>query len=35
MLALFDKKRPVQALRVDKKYVDAPAEVRERIRMGP
>ena len=31
-VALFDKKRPVQALRVDKKYVDPPAEVRERIR---
>ena len=31
-MALFDKKRPVQALRVDKKYVDPPAEVRERIR---
>lgn len=29
---LFDKKRPVQSLRVDKKYVDPPAAVRERIR---
>ena len=29
---LFDKKRPVQALRVDKKYVDPPAAVQERIR---
>lgn len=31
-VALFDKKRPVQALRVDKKYVDPPAAVQERIR---
>ena len=31
-VVLFDKKRPVQALRVDKKYVDPPAEVQERIR---
>ena len=31
-MILFDKKRPVQALRVDKKYVDPPAAVQERIR---
>lgn len=31
-MVLFDKKRPVQALRVDKKYVDPPAAVQERIR---
>lgn len=31
-VALFDKKRPVQKLSVDKKYVDPPAGVMERIR---
>lgn len=31
-VALFDKKRPVQKLSVDKKYVDPPAKVMERIR---
>ena len=31
-VALFDKKRRCRPLRVDKKYVDPPAEVRERIR---
>lgn len=31
-VALFDRKRPVQKLTVDKKYVDPPAKVMERIR---
>lgn len=31
-VALFDRKRPVQKLTVDKKYVDPPARVMERIR---
>lgn len=31
-VALFDRKRPVQKLTVDKKYVDPPADVMERIR---
>lgn len=32
MVTLFDRKRPVQKLTVDKKYVDPPAKVMERIR---
>lgn len=31
-VTLFDRKRPVQKLTVDKKYVDPPAKVMERIR---
>lgn len=31
-VTLFDRERPVQSLSVDRKYVDPPAEVRERIR---